>query len=87
MFFVLWVSLGCHMARIISHPGKEKPRKCAAFRWLPHKDSNLDKQIQKVLMDGVEWLKALFFAAFVSVCFREKGCVSVRVGVTWVSVF
>ena len=50
-------------------------------------DSNHNKQIQNVLMDGVEWLKALFFAAFVSVCFHEKGRISELVGVTWVSAF
>ena len=50
-------------------------------------DSNHNKQIQNVLRDGVGWLKVLFFGAFVSVCFHEKGRISTPVGVTWVSVF
>ncbi len=43
----LW-SLKMTTARIIEHIKTKKAAEKAAFKWLPHKDSNLNKQIQNL---------------------------------------
>ena len=64
------------IARIISYLETKKPRKTRLLFWLPHKDSNLNKQIQNVRAGWWMVRKWAFFGLFVSLCFLEMGCIA-----------
>jgi len=78
--------MGDQKRRTLYHRNQKGAAKLRLLQWLPHKDSNLDKQIQKGHEGVTDTRKCPFYKGLGSAFIREVPQGSAKMGDQWVTI-